>query len=713
MRKTVFEMVVPLALIFLFATQAKGQNLQDTTVNLKEVVIDSKMIKHEPGKDIVNTTQMRKGKTNLLDLLESLPGLVFMNENISIPGTESVKVMFNGKLKRIPSSQLTQFLKSFQASNVYKVEIIKSTDAKYDAEGNFGIINILTGEHSDYIGGSLGDDISYSTRWRNAMRGNINYNKHHLTASLNAGWEYGKSPYTESYVANYTDMTRHSNSYHVIRRNNYNIVGAIDFQLDTLSTLGFEASCTSGYSRHVGNDTEHQYLSDGNLHETTLSHELSAGPPQVNINLSLYYDRKWSKTRTLTLMADIFKFTDDNKYGFHSEYMDESGILQDKIDKINNTSSHHLKGISAALDYETKLPWDMQLSTGIKGSVTSTNNGLRYEISTLPFQNDDFVYDEYIYAGYATLNKTIGRASFRIGGRYEFTHTDAKPQTGKETTREYGHLFPNVYVLYNLKNGNSLSLSSRGGINRPSIKSLNPFKTYINPYSSNIGNPTIDPSYWYNVQIASNITFKGGEISTMLRYAQVKDIITQISEMNASEGSMLTQWRNAYDKDGCYLDLSFYYTGLRWARLSLLAEMMYEKSYGNSLYSLDKEEVLRPYLYGYFVFYLDANHNLSLSLSSSYSSRNKNATGIIRSNYDVDCGLNYSCMNKRLDLKIRVNHLFASHFRGTSYSSDGMNFVFDNNFSYRRVTLGASYTFGKSIKTKRKVHSNSEIKERF
>lgn len=45
-------------------------------VNLKEVVVTEDLIKHEVGKTIVNVVALRKGKTNLLELLQQVPSLI-------------------------------------------------------------------------------------------------------------------------------------------------------------------------------------------------------------------------------------------------------------------------------------------------------------------------------------------------------------------------------------------------------------------------------------------------------------------------------------------------------------------------------------------------------------------------------------------------------------------------------------------------------------
>lgn len=710
-----YLLIINLILInVLYATaQETKKNLQDTTINLKEVVVKNKIVRHEPGMDIIDAVQLRKGKTNLVDLLSDVPGLIVTDDNITIQGKGNILIMLNGRLKKIPSNQLTQILKSYQADNIAKIEIIKNPGAKYDAEGDIGIINIITERKRDFLGGGAGEQLSYNTKWKNSTTGNLNYSHGRITSSINAGWTYGQSPYTESYVANYTDRKRFSNSQAKTRVNSYNIIGALDIRLDSLSTLGLEASYASSYARKNGSNTVKTFGNDDIIQETGLSKDFSFGPPQKNLNFSLYLDRNWSREKSLTFIMDIFRYTDDRKYSFFSTFTDGNGSLLDKTDKLRNSNSRHLKGVSGTLDFNTPLPMGIQLATGIKTTITTTENGLHYDVSTLPYQNDNFTYVENIYATYASFSKQVSRVKIRLGTRYEYTHTNAKSESGDNTPNNYGRLFPDIVVLYSMKNGSSWQLSSRGGINRPFIRAVNPFTVYSNSYSSAKGNPTIEPSYWYNVQITNNLAFKGGEFSTTVRYAKAFNIIKQITEMNTSDGTMTTQWRNAYDTNGGYLDFSLYYSGLKWMRLSLLTEISYQESKGNSKFSLKEEKDLYPFLYGTLRFYFDKQRNMSGFINGSYTGKQKNATGILKDNYNVNCGLTYTCLKNKLNLTLSVQNVIASHYRGTSYSNDGMTFVFNNNFSYRRLAVGASFSFGKSINAKRKTHSNTDIEQRF
>ena len=222
------------------AQQYVSKNLSDTIVGLQEVVVTKKLVKYEKGKYMVDTKMLRKGKTNLVDLLSDVPGLIVDENSISVPGKDGVRVMFNGRVKNIPQSQLVEILKSYKASNVVRVEIMREPGAKYAAEGNHGMINIVTERHNDYIGGEVSDVLTYSEKWKNTSRLNLNLSSGRITSSLNAGWTYGKNKYEESNVYYFDNITRKNFSDYVAKDNNYNLRYNLDIDVDSLSVVGVE-----------------------------------------------------------------------------------------------------------------------------------------------------------------------------------------------------------------------------------------------------------------------------------------------------------------------------------------------------------------------------------------------------------------------------------------------------------------------------------------
>ncbi|HTM98598.1 MAG TPA: carboxypeptidase regulatory-like domain-containing protein, partial [Pedobacter sp.] len=78
------------------------------------------------------------------DLLQNVPSVqTDIDGNVSLRGSAGVKVLIDGKPSLIAGGNIAQILQSIPASSIESVELITNPSAKYDAEGQSGIINIV------------------------------------------------------------------------------------------------------------------------------------------------------------------------------------------------------------------------------------------------------------------------------------------------------------------------------------------------------------------------------------------------------------------------------------------------------------------------------------------------------------------------------------------------------------------------------------------
>lgn len=232
------------------SVSAKAQNVTETpadSVQLKEVVVTQRLVRHEAGKDIVNTLTLRKGKTNLVELLGDIPGLLVneSDESIHIQGKGSIKIMLNGRLKNISSDDIYNFLRSRPASNVTAVEIVKVPGAKYDASGNYGILNIITERKQNYLGGDMGEEFSYGKKGSNNARASLNYSHKRTEANLTGSWNLRNDRIREKSESFFTDISRVSSMTNSIHNRDYRLSGMMDYHIDSLSLFSFDVSCSN------------------------------------------------------------------------------------------------------------------------------------------------------------------------------------------------------------------------------------------------------------------------------------------------------------------------------------------------------------------------------------------------------------------------------------------------------------------------------------
>ena len=130
-----------------FYLEGDAQNLDEITVVAKKPLFEQQI-----DRTVVNVqNSITATGATALSILERSPGIIVdrMNNQISMQGKQGVVVMLNGKRMRMEVSALIQLLQTMPSDNIEKIELITTPPASFDAEGNAGIINIVTIKKED------------------------------------------------------------------------------------------------------------------------------------------------------------------------------------------------------------------------------------------------------------------------------------------------------------------------------------------------------------------------------------------------------------------------------------------------------------------------------------------------------------------------------------------------------------------------------------
>ncbi len=542
--------------------------LSESIEELDEVVIEAERPVFEQTIDrmIVNvqSSPIMAGNT-VLEILEKSPGVTVdrFSSNVSINGKSGVSVMINGKMTRMEMSALFGMLEGMQSSNIEKIELITTPPANFDAEGNAGFINIvLKKNENEGLNGGVSVWGGSQRKARYSAGGNINYRRRKLNIQSEYYfqntrrewiWEVSNQAITPGY--DFQSNSVNNRSYKDLRSQGRL---AIDYDLSDNTVVGIlgtffindqksNAVQTAEFEYQPGIDTLvnldvlgaekiWQYLANFNLQHIFSEYQ--------QINLDLDYISRYRSQRE----------------DFNNQYFSNNQQLfsTDKIDLDGTTPLSILVG---KIDYKHKTTGGRQWEFGVK----TTLNYLENEVVAGRFENNEWRLDsifttytsmeEDIFAAYSSFNTNFGEdLEFEAGLRYEQTLTDIRNELGQQVVdRNYGNLFPTLYLLKKFSKESSLSLTYSRRITRPSFFDLAAFIGFIDTKTFFTGNTQLFPELTHSYKAAYFI--KGASLS--FEYSDISNTIARF-QPNQIEDTDFTIYtaRNLKDRDLFSLNLS-------------------------------------------------------------------------------------------------------------------------------------------------------------
>lgn len=687
---------------------AKAQ--KDSLKNIEQVniLIKKKLLERKADRMIFNVeASIASQGMDGTETLANVP-MIKVDESlgiVSIVGKSSVNVMINGRMLNLSGQALLNYLKSIRSENITKIEVITTPPAKYEAQGNSGLINIILKKNPNLgFSGNLATNLIQRTFSGFGTTGMLNYQTEKFSSSLKLVY-YDSAKRTSE---NYSIIGATQNYSNSIRRDMWNELTPsinMSYKISKNSEAGFEyifAHQRSGMdivntTRNISPDLIEEKLLTNTFHrEKDPTHTLSA-----------YYDLKLdSLGKKLSVMGNFYKNNSDTEVNFSTRKLSDNTVQE-----VKTLSLVAPQIFSVQADLELPLSFGT-VETGLKFNQFKNNSDLKYFNLTdngyVPDENraNLFGYKEENYAAYFSYAKNFGEHwETKAGLRYENTAAESHtPSNGSGNSYRYGQWFPSAYVSYK-KDKNIFSLSYSRRINRPGMSNLNPFRWYSNPYSYSSGNPLLTPSYINNLELA--YTFNN-RLTASIYYLKTKNAFGQVS---FQEGlSQISTYLNYYNNHSSGLNISYTDTFFKCWESSVSANAAYQDSDMFGINAQNQKGISVSYSVNNTVT-LNKNKTAAFFLNYEQNLPYRNVNYYFQNFSNLSSGFKISLMEKQLQINATVTNIFAQCSRGSIYFADSVQHM-NNYWDGRSFRLSVNYTFGGQKKKIQKKAIKFEEKER-
>jgi outer membrane receptor protein involved in Fe transport len=476
---------------------------------LNEVVVNAQkpLFEKEIDRMIVNvrSSVLSSGST-ALEILERSPGIIVnrQNNSLSLNGKNNVLVMINDKETRLPIDAVLQMLDGMNSANIENIELITTPPASYDAEGDAGIINIVLIEDADQgTNGNFG--IGAGFNWAEILKGNFSFNhrKKKIGIFLNYDINYDRTQHKvvidkeinrREYISRNTDLSIRNPKITV-----QNIRTGFEYSLSDKTTAGI---LLTAYQRvwdmEATNEDINQVNADSTVYTDVFLEEINKWRSFTG-NIGI--DHRFNKDNTLLLDFDYLYYHNDNPSVYVNEFhsLPSGSRSQEDIDVTKNTPIKFLVG---KIDYLTLQQQPFKIEIGAKATSTRFENAVEVNrFSKQIWEKDTALSNfstltEFIGAGYFSFAWEIDE-NWKINGGLRYEYTDSyltSPGRGALVDREYGYLFPSVFIVRNLTDNSTIQTSYSRRITRPTFNEMAPFVLFFGPNIFFSGNTAIRPA---------------------------------------------------------------------------------------------------------------------------------------------------------------------------------------------------------------------------
>jgi hypothetical protein len=698
-------------------------SLQSGGIDLKEVSVKvlRKPIEFKGGNIIVNIDGSPLAVGNsAYDLLSRLPGVQVQDDNISINGTQGVRVMIDERVQQVSGAQLIALLKSIPGTAIDKIEVLKIPPVKYDAGGGAGMINILTKKvkitgtsGSVFANYSQGFYARYGTGFSLNHKGkkislfsgfNINYNPTRYDNIFERHIPHD-SIITHIYQLNYNKTVDTTYSYYL----------GGDWYLSKKSILGFKFESNPGFTSAtrqgtislVNNDLGYDKLPY--YSKTRINWEEYSG----NLNFEHAFDTLGTK---LKFVSDVFNAKSHTRSLNDNRFLDLNDNTVIPAFVYTNKNDASVFVMSSKLDFETKLTKTLFFETGVKYSYQDMFSGFelrRQDPLTGNFERDtvftnEFAYNEQIEAAYMNFRKEIKKFGFGAGLRVENTEVKAHSITkGTKFYRQFLGVFPLLSIDYNPSDKHNFSLSYNRRVERPNYNSYNPFRWFFsNILVSNQGNPYLRPQYNNNFNFSHSYM---GTITNSLHYNYIENNIMGYSIQNDS--AKQTIWTNTNFNRFQIFAYSFnsYVDLYKWWNLTLNVWVNYFDYNGPLNGSVYKAASFNYGLWMSNQFSLPGD--LKLEVSAFYLSPWLGAIYQTQPRGALHLGLRRSFLKGKWEVSIAAHDIFNTLRIHNKVKFQDQDYFTRDIADTRRFNIGITYNFGK-IKVNQRQRSAGEEEKR-
>jgi outer membrane receptor protein involved in Fe transport len=557
-----------LGVLFLLEDE---QVLREVVVADKSATVSAQMDK----KTFSVADQITQSGGSALQVLGNLPGVVVTQEGkVQLRGSDRVVVLIDGKQTALTGFDNQKGLENLPASAIERIEIINNPSAKYDANGNAGIVNIIF-KKNDQQGwnGKIGFAAGLGALWQKRENlptirpqfqrtpkinpsASVNFRNKKVNFFGQADWLYTQTLNKNEFATRtYDDGTTIIQQVKRNRTTDYTTLKTgIDFYLDPSNTL----TVSGLFNREKIDDRgDNPYFLNGLSERYRLWQFIEDEVKYTASGTATFVHKFQQAGRILQANSSYYFHREDEKYFFTNTLPAFTGM-----DAFALISDEHV--FDASVDYQNPLrhgrfevgakfrrrviPVNMQFFAGQNSPIDTAAGGWANYYESIPALYGNYVFESKKW-------------EFEGGLRAEYVGVDYQVNPNHNTYKSDGYTyaqpFPNVRVARKIGEQHRISLFFNRRVDRPGEVDIRIFPKYDEPELIKVGNPALRPQFTTSLELGYKNILPQGSFYAALYRRQTEGTIVRIAAQSPTSVLLYHVFQNAGRSNNTGLEVIF------------------------------------------------------------------------------------------------------------------------------------------------------------
>ena len=655
---------------------------------------------------------------SVLDAMKNLPGVTVGQEGgVELRGSDKVVVLMDGKQTALTGFGNQAGLDNIPASAIEKIEVINNPSAKFDANGNAGIINIVYKKESkDGLSGKVGmaggvgalwikkenlpnirPQYQYTPKLNPSV--SLNYRKGKVNIFLQADDLYKKTLNKNEFVDRYYDngtVVRQQSK----RNRTTNMItgrGGMDWYANDKNTF----TVSGLYSREKILDRGDEPFYNADLTTRNRLWQFLEDEVKITTTASANWEHKFKQVGRLLNVAFNYTFhREDEQYFFTNimptftgldsfKLLSDEHVVDGELDYVQPLRNGKLEGGLKLRRRE--IPIDMIFKPGLN-SVLDTNSGgyAKYNetVSALYF---NYVFETVKFEVEAGLRAEYAGVEYDVNANHNTYQSDG-----------YNYLqpFPNIRLAYKLSANNKLAFFFNRRVDRPNEVDIRIFPKYDDAEIIKVGNPALQPQFATSFELGDKQSWKSGYLYSAIYHKIIDGTITRIASVVSGSTLIYNIFQNAGRSYNSGVEIVLTQELSRKIKLdlNLLAYRNIIDAYSvvnlyptASVFTAQKQEMYsgNAKLNMYFKLF----KNAEAQITSIYLAPDIIPQGRIEERFSIDIGFKKRIQKGKAEFFINATDIANTLRIEKSIQADGFNFVSSNFYETQVIRVGYSYKF--------------------